>query len=260
MDIYDHTNIFTYFVILSFILGCVFGSFLNCMTDRIQKGICWWKGHSVCDTCAHQLGILDLFPIFSYVLLKGRCRYCGSKLSKKYIYTEVILGFIFVGYVLEHKKIDVELIDHLGMICILYGLSLCDINTYEIPNGFILFGFIWTVVFQLLEGYQLSDIGIHVCIALGFSGAVLLLSLLLNKVLNKETMGGGDIKLLFVCGMYLSIAENFLELMIACILGLIFIIILKKDKIPFGPSISLAWLITMLCGDILIKWYISVII
>lgn len=259
MAILNHTNVFIYFLILSFIFGCIFGSFLNCMADRIQKGLCWWKGHSVCDTCGHQLGILDLFPIFSFVLLKGKCRYCGSKLSKKYIYTEVLLGLIFVGYVLEHKKIDVKLIESLGMICILYGLSLCDINTYEIPNGFIIFGCIWTFIFQLLEGNQLLDIGIHICIAFVFSGAVLLLSLLLNKILHKETMGLGDIKLLFMCGLHLSIVNNFLELLIACVLGLIIGIILKKDKIPFGPSISLAWLITMLFGEVLIKWYISVI-
>lgn len=260
MDIYASNVLLIYFSILFFILGTVFGSFLNCMASRIQQGIPWWKGKSVCDSCGHELGILDLFPIFSYIFLKGKCRYCGSKLSIKYVYSELILGLLFLICLCIHGSIDIELFDYLGMICVLYGLSLCDINTYEIPDGFIIFGVIWSLLFQLLEGYSLNEIGINILIALCISGSILLISLILDKALKKETMGGGDIKLLFMTGLYLSLLGNLLELMIACVLGLILIGILKKDKIPFGPSISLAWYITILIGDIVIQWYITTFI
>lgn len=260
INIYDSTFILIYCCVLSFILGSVFGSFLNCVASRIQEGIPWWKGKSVCDHCHHELSILDLFPIFSYLFLKGKCRYCGSKLSIKYVFTEVILGLLFVICVLLHKTIDIELLDYLGMICVLYGLSLCDINTYEIPDGFIIFGIIWALIFQLLEGYTLLEVGTSILIAVCVSGIILLISLILDKILKKESMGGGDIKLLFLTGLYLSLLGNLLEMMIACILGLVIIIVLKKDKIPFGPSISLAWYITILVGNTVINWYISTFI
>lgn len=100
----------------------------------------WWKGRSKCDYCDHELSILDLFPILSYLINKGKCRYCGHKLSIKYLITEVVLGLLFVFFILNYGVLDINLINYLGIICILFGLSLCDLNTYEIPDSYILIG------------------------------------------------------------------------------------------------------------------------
>lgn len=257
MSIYSSNVLLIYFIVLFFILGSVFGSFLNCMASRIQQGIPWWKGKSVCDSCGYELGFLDLFPIFSYIFLKGKCRYCGSKMSINYVITELVLGLLFVFYILIHGMIDITCFQEIGMICILYGLSLCDMNTYEIPDGFIGFGIVWWIVFQLIRRVSLINTGMSILIALCVSGSILSISLLMDKLLQKESMGGGDIKLLFICGLYLSLLANLLEIMIACILGLVLIVVLKKEKIPFGPSVSLAWLLTSLFGNIVINWYLN---
>ena len=260
MSIYDDNFILIYTLILAFILGSVFGSFLNCMADRISNHEKWWTGRSKCDACGHTLSILDLFPVFSYIFLKGKCRYCGSKLSIRYVISEALLGVLFVIILVVHGTIDFELFNELGLVCVLYGLSLCDLKTYEIPDGFILFGIIWWIIFNILEE---SSIGYYIgslISAVVISGSVLLISLLMDKVLKKESMGGGDIKLLFLVGLYLGLAQSLFNLILSCIFGLLLIVVLKKEKIPFGPAISFATYISLLYGVQFLGWYMSLLV
>lgn len=257
MSIYSSLFILIYCLILSFILGTVFGSFLNCVAGRIKAHEKWWAGKSKCDSCGHELGFFDLFPILSYIFLKGQCRYCGAKMTIKYFFTELILGILFMIYVGIHGLIDIELIHDLGLICVLYGLSLCDLDTFEIPDGFIIFGTVWWLIFQFIEKKSLQEIGLSILIALIIPLAVLLISCVMDKIMKKETLGGGDIKLLFLIGLTFGFAKGLLNLMVSCIIGLIFVLILKKDKIPFGPAISIAAYITLLFGTGIVSWYMS---
>ncbi len=255
IDIYESKFILIYSLILSFVLGSVFGSFLNCMADRIKEGIPWWKGNSKCDNCGHKLSILDLFPIFSYLFLKGKCRYCGKKMSIKYLISEIVLGLLFVFFLINHPDINLDLFDGLGLICILFGLSLCDLNTYEIPDGFIIFGCIWWLLFKIIRGFSFKLIGLSILSAFIVSFAVLLISLIMDKILGNETLGGGDVKLLFLCGLYLNLIGSIFNIFLACIMGLVFILFLKKDKIPFGPCIALATYFSLIYGTSLLNWY-----
>lgn len=257
MSIYASTFLLIYCLVLAFVLGTVFGSFLNCVAGRIETHEKWWVGKSKCDSCGHELRILDLFPILSYIFLKGKCRYCGAKMSIQYLLTEVLLGCIFAGYVAVHGTLDLQLLCDLGLICVLFGLSICDFHTYEIPDGFIIFGIFWWLFFQLLMQASWKDIGMHVLVAVCVSGAVLVISITMDKILQKETMGGGDIKLLFLVGLRLGIMESLLNLMISCIIGLLFIGVMKKEKIPFGPAISIACVLVMMIGTPVVEWYMG---
>ncbi len=257
MNIYESNFIFVYCVIVTFILGTVFGSFLNCVSDRYVNHEKWWTGRSKCDACGHTLSLLDLFPIFSYLFLKGRCRYCGTKLSSTYVFSELILGLGFVLTLVVHATIDFDLLNQLGLICVLYGLSLCDLKTYEIPDGFILFGIVWWLIFSLFLG---SNIVYGLISGLIISGAVYAISLVMDKVLKKESMGGGDIKLLFLVGLNIGLLASVFNLILSCIFGLLLILVLKKEKIPFGPAISLATFISMLYGVEFLSWYMRLLV
>lgn len=260
IDIYANKFILIYISVLSFILGSIFGSFLNCVAGRIAINEAWWKGRSKCDYCNHKLGLLDLVPIFSYIFFKGKCRYCGKKISIKYLFSELILGLLFLLFVLIYGKLDINLLNYLGLICILYGLSLCDLNTYEIPNGFIIFGVLWWLLFEIINKTAILDILINILLAFIVPACVLLISIIMDKVLKKESMGGGDIKLLFLVSLYLSLILSIFNLMFSCIIGLVFILLTKKEKIPFGPSISLATYISLIYGANLVTWYFSLFI
>ncbi len=249
MSIFEDKFLLIYCLILAFILGSVFGSFLNCVTDRIINHEKWWTGRSKCDSCGHVLGILDLFPVFSYLFLKGKCRYCGAKLSVNYVLSETVLGVLFVGYIIIHGTIDLVLLRDLGLIACLYGLSLSDLKSYEIPNGFIIFGIIWWLIFSFSLDGLISGVVI--------SGSILIIAFIMEKILKKEAMGGGDIKLFFMVSLYLGLSISLFNIILACVVGLLFVLIRKKDMIPFGPSISIATYVSLLVGSQVVNMYIS---
>ncbi len=251
MNIYESIPLTIYCIVVAFILGSVFGSFLNCVSDRIIHHEKWWSGRSKCDACGHVLTILDLFPIFSYLFLKGKCRYCGTKLSKAYVFSEGILGLLFAFYVGIHGRLDLIALKDLGLITCLYGLSLSDLKSYEIPDGFIVFGCVWWLLFDFHISGLLSGL------VIAFS--ILCITWIMEKILKKEAMGGGDIKLFFMVGLYLDITLSLFNLILACIIGIVFVVGMKKNKIPFGPSISLATYVSLLFGAQFVSWYLSLL-
>ena len=93
-SLYDTPYITIYFSILAFALGAVFGSFLNCAAWRIAHGESFLHGRSHCTSCGHALSALDLVPIFSWLFLGGKCRYCKTKISARYMLTELFFGII----------------------------------------------------------------------------------------------------------------------------------------------------------------------
>ncbi len=258
INIYDSTFIFIYSLVLSFVLGSVFGSFLNCVADRIKNHEKWWTGRSKCDNCGHILSIFDLFPVLSYIFLKGKCRYCGNKMSIKYLISESLLGILFILYLIIHGNIDWLLLRDLGLICVLYGLSLCDLNTYEIPDGFIIFGIIWWFIFFIFN-FNVNSLIDSLLGGFMISGLLLVLSLIMDKLLKKETLGGGDIKLFFMVGLYLGLFSSFFNLILSCIIGIIFVFILKAEKIPFGPCISIGTYISLAYGVVFVNWYMTLL-
>lgn len=250
-----------YILVLSFILGTVFGSFINCTAGRIVAGESWLKGRSKCDSCGHVLEARDLVPIWSWVFLKGKCRYCGTRVSARYMLTELGLGLAFAGIVLSHGGLNWLVLRDWALTVVLLGLSLVDLEIYEIPDGFIIAGLvIWAVTLPLVKMNGVN-IGSYVNDGLfggaGIAGGMLVLSMIMDKVLKKESLGGGDVKLLFMTGLYLGFAKSLLSLIVACIVGLFFVVSLKKQKIAFGPSISIAVYLTLVCGSQVVSWYLG---
>jgi leader peptidase (prepilin peptidase)/N-methyltransferase len=269
------TFITVYISILTFILGSVFGSFINCVAWRISHHEKWWTGRSHCAVCNHPLGILDLIPVFSWICLRGRCRYCGEKISPRYMLTEIFSGGAFLGLLFYYGDLNLMFFRSLGLFVVLLGLSLVDLESYEIPDGFIIFGIVWWLFFQILDavgktakssgGFRFSAffnefLGssyMNLLAGFTFALALLVLSLIMDRVLKKESLGGGDIKLLFMANLYLGFGSGLFALILACLIGLLFVAVLKKSKIPFGPSISMATMIGLLAGPYVIRWYLG---
>ena len=263
LSIYSDTGFMIYVVVLTVILGAIFGSFLNCTAYRIAHGESFVKGRSHCTSCGHELSALDLIPILSWVFLKGKCRYCGEKVSARYPLTEAFFALLMTACLL---KFDLTPECLRNMICIgcLFTLSLVDMESMIIPDGCLIIAALAWVATAPFMGYALSDIIVYVASGIGYAAALLVLSLIMDKVLKKESMGGGDIKLVAVMGLYLGAIGTLFAAMIACIAGLIYyaIVIRRQEEpgaFPFGPFLSAAAVFMLILGGPLVSWYISLL-
>ncbi|MCQ2566753.1 MAG: prepilin peptidase [Clostridia bacterium] len=244
-----------YLSLISFILGLVMGSFCNAWAWRIVNGERIQKGRSHCPKCGHTLAAADLVPLFSWLFLKGRCRYCKEPISKRYPLAELISGLWYLSMILRFG-FTLTILRFFILGSLLLVLSLVDIDTMELPGGLMTAAAAASLI-RLAE--NLSN---WKSMAWGLVPAVVLLGivLIMDKILGKESMGGGDIKLLAVLGLHLGAAQTVLLLMISCVIGLVAARLANKDRktpFPFGPSLALAAWITALIGEPVINVYLS---
>ena len=254
------TPIIIYLVALFAILGLVMGSALNCLALRITKGEKWsGNSRSACPSCGHTLTAADLVPLFSWLFLRGKCRHCGAPISRRYPLTEAALALVYVC-LLFRFGLTVQLITPMIFASCLFCLSLVDFDTQIIPDRFHVIPIIARFAELLLSG-GIRGLLTGITPGLIIAGSVLAISLIMDKVLKKDTMGGGDIKLLFVIGCFLSLPECLLMVMIACVIGICMASILMKldseTAFPFGPALSIAAIVTMLVGSPIVNWYLS---
>lgn len=246
------------------VLGAVLGSFLCCVADRYAAGEGLPTGRSRCDHCGHVLGPADLVPVLSYVLHRGKCRYCGGAIPVRCLVAELAGAGMFAALGL-HFGPCAELVMWLVLGALLLTVSLIDGACRLIPDGLLLGAIISRAVFLLVLGQPLwSTLGEMALGALGISVPLLLLSLLMDHVLQKESLGGGDIKLLFVLSLYMTWMEMLLLLFMGCVLALLWIAGPGRQKlgegIPLGPFLAAAWLVVLLFGGPLIQWYQQLLI
>ncbi len=240
------------------ILGACMGSFLNCCAWRIVHGESVSKGRSHCDACGHVLGAGDLIPVFSFLFARGRCRYCGTKLSVRHLLAEAVGAVCFVTLILKYD-LSLQGLQMLVFASVLLAASLADLEGMMIPDRFIVIGAVSGLVFPLLTDTPWQSLLQAVIGGVSVAGVLLLLILAGEKATGKELMGGGDIKLLFVTGLHLGWMGNILCLILACIFGILFgLPARKKDApIPWGPSIALAAWLGCLFGNEIIQAYLG---
>lgn len=241
------------------ILGAVLGSFLCCAADR--GGLP--TGRSRCDSCGHVLGVGELIPIFSYLFSRGRCRHCGATIPARCLIAELVgaVGFAALGV---RFGPSLELVMQLILAGLLLLLSLVDWNAHVLPDKLLLAIIVNRLVFLVLLREPLGETLPQMALgAFSVSLPLLLLSLVMDWLLQKDTLGGGDIKLLFVLGLYLSWLEMLLLLIFACALALVWAIgpgrRQAKGEIPLGPFLAAGWLSVTLFGEPLIQWYLGLL-
>lgn len=249
------------YLIFFFILGLAMGSFLCVVGLRLGREENFIKGRSYCDYCHHELKTLDLIPLFSYLFLKGKCRYCKNKISPLSFFLELFTGLLYMiafysfGFSLEF--IIVLLAISLSMI-----IFASDLTYLIIPDEVLIF---FGIVFFIMELLLRGPIG---AIKMLFSGIFLfsimyIIMLIGNFIFEKESLGGGDIKLLFVIGIVLEPLLGVIDIFLASFIALpVSLLLYKKNKehiIPFGPFLLIAFLIILFTkltsGDIINFFY-----
>ena len=212
--------------ILIFILGTVFGSFYNCLAMRLEREEDFIKGRSHCMSCGHELSGLDLIPLLSYAFSGGKCRYCKEKVSARYPLTEVLFGALTLGvfikvfylpahaagtdilsYLFVYPDFDpwilvIRFLRDFILIGMLFTLSVVDIETYIIPDGLLITALIAWLAFAYFLCDGLKDAGLHILAGLCGGAFLLILSGIMDRILKKESLGGGDVKLITLLGLY----------------------------------------------------------
>jgi leader peptidase (prepilin peptidase) / N-methyltransferase len=238
------------------VLGLVIGSFLNVVAIRMlkQESIAFPPSH--CVHCQHPLKPQDLVPVFSYLWLRGRCRYCKQGISWAYPVGEAATAAGFTIVYLS-KGLTYETIAGLLLVSILSVIVMTDLREMIIPDKVILFG----VVSMLLLRLFVHPLPIWDYVAALFIGSGLLY---LIAIVTRGGMGGGDIKLFAFLGVALGIKLMLLCFFLSCFFGTLYGIGLwaagryKRGKaVPFGPFIALGTLCSYLGGEPFLQWYIA---
>lgn len=241
------------------VLGAVLGSFLCCAADR--GGLP--TGRSRCDACGHVLGARELVPIFSYLFSRGRCRHCGEAIPVRCLIAELVGAVGFASLGLRFGP-SLELVMQLILATMLLLLSCVDWITHVLPDKLLLAGIINRLAFLFLLREPLGETLPQMALgAFSVSLPLLLLSLAMDRLLKKDTLGGGDIKLLFVLGLYFCWLEMLLLLILACVLALVWAAGPGRrqagGEIPLCPFLAASWLAVTLFGAPLIQWYLSLL-
>jgi len=242
-----------------FLFGLAIGSFLNCVICRLEKKQSFLKGRSYCPHCKHVLSWQDLIPVFSFLILGGKCRYCGKRISWQYPLVELLTGILFL--LIFNFLINLLIFKFLFWIlisCFLIVIFVYDLKHYIIPDKVIYQAIAITFLYNLILNSQFI---IHNSIsAFGAAGFFLFIVL----VSRGKWMGVGDIKLVFLIGLLLGWPNTLLALFLAFLIGAIIglgLIILKKktikSELPFGPFLILGIYIALFFGEKIINWYFN---
>lgn len=256
-----------YFEVMIFLFGIICGSFFNVCIFRIPNNKSIAYPSSYCYGCNTKLKPLDLIPILSWLFLTGKCRYCNSKISLRYPLIELLTGITFL-LVYGIYGTSFITIYYLVLISLLIIITFIDIDYYIIPDKPIIIGSLFAVIFDIFA--KGIFIGNSLISGLICGGGMLLVISLIEKIVKKEVMGGGDIKLLFMIGLFLGIKLGILTILLSIYLGAIYgvvSILYNKIKnknynsmIPYGPFISIAAFIAVIYGSDIINWYMKLII
>lgn len=251
-------QIFLYLIV--FIYGIVIGSFLNVCILRIPAGETIVSERSHCTKCSHVLHWYDLFPLFSWLALKGRCRYCGAPISKQYPIVEALNGIMWVlTFIICGWSVDSILI--CLVISALIVLSVIDWRTYEIPFGINVCIFLLGVVRLVYKCIKAGTRATLPEYIIGFF-AVSLFLFLIFLITKGKGIGGGDIKLMAASGLFLGWKLSLLSLIFGCFFGSVIHIARMKLSgegrvLAMGPYLSAGILVAMWFGQPILEWYMS---
>ncbi|MBN1687793.1 MAG: prepilin peptidase [Candidatus Omnitrophica bacterium] len=247
-----------------FVFGLIAGSFLNVCIHRIPRGESIILPDSHCPHCGKGIAWYDNIPVLSYLLLVGKCRLCRQKISWRYPFVELMAAVMVWGM---WTRYGLSPFFFAGSILFLFllGVFFTDFETGYIPDKFsitgMVLGLVLSSLFPELHQKEIWYGGLlNSSLGLLLGGGLLFLTAVVgNLVFHKESMGGGDVKLLAMIGAFLGFKKTLFVFFFAPILavpfGLYVKFIKKGETIPFGPFIAVAggWL--FLYGDQMIRHY-----
>ena len=244
------------YLVVCFVVGTFMGSFVGVLTYRIPRDEQWVKGRSVCPACGHELGVMDLVPIWSYVVLGGRCRYCHARIGARYLWTEIGTGLLFVGLGWRLGW-SIDALKYAIMTVLALAVGVIDFETGLVPDAVVLPGAVIGLVFGALSSWHglLGSAGGAV-IGAGLFALIILFS--------HGGMGWGDATLGLMLGAFLgwrlAIVFLLLAFVIGAVVGIILMVFFKKkgkDAMPFGPAMAVGAYVAAISGKDLISWYLT---
>lgn len=237
-----------------FLFGITIGSFLNVCIYRIPLGESIVTAPSHCMTCGQKLKWYDMVPVFSWLVLGGKCRNCKSKISAQYPVIEGVNGILYV-LVCVVNGLTWSSVIYCFMASALLVLSIIDWRTFEIPFCLNVFLFGLGVAVVVLDRGNLVDHLIGMICVSGLLEVIYLVS-------GGSAIGGGDVKLMFACGLILGWRLILLAFLLGCIIGsIVHIVRMKVSKtghvLAMGPYLSAGIFLAALWGNAWIGWYLS---
>ncbi|MBR1932038.1 MAG: prepilin peptidase [Lachnospiraceae bacterium] len=244
-----------FYGIVVLIYGIVIGSFLNVCIYRIPKEESIAKSRSHCMNCGYQLKWYDLVPIFSYLFLGGKCRKCKQKISIQYPLIEGLNGGLYL-LIYAVYGVSIETLLYCLLFSALIVISVIDFRTYIIPDGIVLFILALGLIRVITDYTDWLSYGI------GLLSVSVPLELI-RLITKGRGMGGGDVKLMAVCGLLLGWKLTVLAFALGCIIGsivhLIRMRVTKADHmLALGPYLALGLMIATLWGEKMLQWYFNV--
>lgn len=244
------------FYVYAFLIGICVASFINVVIWRVPQGLSIAKGRSYCPNCQHTLAWYDLFPVFSYLLLKGKCRYCGAKIPLRDTLLEFLGGCIAV-FCFHHYQFTWDTLAVFSIFMILLAVTMIDFDTMTIPNGLLIALCVPAVLMMILH----PEISLIERI-IGFF--IVSLPMYLLTLLIPDCFGGGDIKLLAVSGFMIGwqgiLLGTFIGIIVCGVYASWLLITKKSQKgvhIAFGPYLCLGIVVSLLYSEIIIHAYLS---
>lgn len=263
-----------------FIFGLIVGSFLNCLIWRSYAGESAMRGRSHCPKCKHQLVWFDLVPVFSFLALAGRCRYCKKPISWQYPAVELACGLLFCAAAFAFAPMIfagnflifpiLELAAYWLILAALIAIFAADLRWYIIPDGALIAGLAGALALRGLQLWESESVFhqldaniiiaplLAAILAAGFFLAIFLVS-------RGKWMGFGDVKFAVLMGLIAGLPEVLIALFLAnffgAIIGLGLIAAGKKKMsslIPFGPFLVAGTLAALFFSRRIIDWYFSI--
>ncbi|MFA4907180.1 MAG: prepilin peptidase [archaeon] len=247
--------------IFLFVIGAIFGSFLNVVIYRVPREISLFFPRSTCPHCGRFIFVFDNIPIVSYLYLSGKCRFCGWKIPFRYLFVELASGAIPVIFYLTYG-FSGEFWLYSILMMILLVASFVDLEFMKIPNPVVIFGALtFLMIIALFDPKRLIDSLIS-----GFIAGLLMLvlSFVGKAVFRKDAVGFGDVKLTAMTGLCLGLSRLFLDLFLSFFLsatvGIVFIFLKKvriEERLPFAPFLAGGTFVTLVWGEQILSFYLK---
>ncbi|MBF4693855.1 prepilin peptidase [Fusibacter ferrireducens] len=247
--------------VVAFLLGICVGSFLNVCIYRIPEGISVVTPRSQCGYCHRTLKPYDMIPVLSYFLLGGKCRFCSAAFSVRYALIELLTGLLYVACFLKFGYTGTTFI-LFAFIALMIVVFFIDLDHMIIPNQLVLVGLILgglVTLYQFFFSYAVYESPSYLNTLLGMiaGGGVMFAIAEISAFFYRGSsgLGFGDVKIFLVIGLFLgwrlTLLALWLSFVFGGVLGILLIVVLKKDRkmaIPFGPFIVIGTLVSLFFG------------
>lgn len=258
--------------LLVFMLGAATGSFLNVVIYRLPAGLSLLHPPSRCPKCRTRLKPYDNVPVFGWLWLRGRCRYCRAPIAPRYPLIEAFTGGLFLATFWLFGLAWITLA-YWMFLSWLVALAFIDIDTLSLPNELTQSGLVLGLLAQALLAYAATGtvVGLVAGLMKGIVGAVLgiwlfdLITVFASVAMGQTAMGGGDAKLAAMIGAWLGWPGLLLSSFLACLTGAVvgagaiaLCLVSRRQAIPFGPFLAVGAGITVFWGDAILQAYLRV--